>query len=73
MNLLKLAVLVSGRGSNLQAIIDGIKKGDLSATISVVISNCQNALALNRAREENIPTVFLDPKNFFCREDYDLL
>ncbi|HHT63691.1 MAG: phosphoribosylglycinamide formyltransferase [Bacillota bacterium] len=72
MNLLKLAVLVSGRGSNLQAIIDGIKKGDLSATISVVISNCQNALALNRAREENIPTVFLDPKNFFCREDYDL-
>jgi len=69
---IKLAVLASGRGSNLQSIIDRIKSGSLSAQISVVISNCPDALALERARKENIPALFLDPKEFSGREEYDL-
>lgn len=68
---IKLAVLVSGRGSNFQAIIDQIKSGRLLARISVVISDCREAFALKRAEAENIPAVFLDPKDFSNRDDYD--
>lgn len=69
---LKLAVLVSGRGSNLQSIIDRIKMGTLNARISVVISDCMDAFALKRAEGENIPALFLNPKEFPGRDAYDL-
>jgi phosphoribosylglycinamide formyltransferase-1 len=67
----KLAVLASGRGSNLQAILDRIKDGRLKAKVCVVISDCQDARALERARKEGIPALFLDPKKYPSREDYD--
>ena len=67
----KLAVLASGRGSNLQAILDRIKEGGLKAKVCVVISDCQDALALERARKEGIPALFLDPKKYPTRDDYD--
>jgi phosphoribosylglycinamide formyltransferase-1 len=58
----KIAVLVSGRGSNLQAIIDSIEKGYIrNAEISVVISNRADAYALERAKDHGINAVFLDP------------
>ncbi|RXA20816.1 phosphoribosylglycinamide formyltransferase [Methanosarcina sp. MSH10X1] len=67
----KIAVLVSGRGSNLQAIMDSIEKGYIkNAAINVVISNKANAYALERAGNYGISTVFLDPEEY-DRAEYD--
>jgi phosphoribosylglycinamide formyltransferase-1 len=67
----KIAVLVSGRGSNLQAIMDSIEKGYIkNATVNVVISNKANAYALERARNHGIDAVFLDPDEY-DRDEYD--
>ena len=70
-----MGVLASGRGSNLQAIIDAIKAGTLAAKIAVVLSNKQDAQALERARRHGLTGVFLDPKPFAgqpdSREAYD--
>lgn len=66
-----IAVLVSGRGSNLQAIIDSIESGYLRARISVVISDAGDAYALERARKHGIEAVFIDPKNFASKELYE--
>ena len=66
-----LGVLVSGRGSNLQAIIDRIENGSLSASIKIVISDIEGAYGLERARKHGIKTCFLDPKQSSSREDYD--
>ena len=61
----KIALLVSGRGSNLQAIINSIEEGCLkNAEINVVISNKADAYALERARNHGIDTVFLDPSGY---------
>ncbi len=68
---LRLAVLASGRGSNLQAIIDAIKEGRLQAVLALVISNKVEAQALERARKHGAPAVFLDPKATPGREAYD--
>lgn len=70
---LRVAVLASGRGSNLQAIIDSIEKGTLDAMLAVVISNKAEAQALDRGRAHGIPAVFLDPKAAPGREEYDRL
>ncbi|MGP8321154.1 MAG: phosphoribosylglycinamide formyltransferase [Methanosarcinaceae archaeon] len=60
-----IAVLVSGRGSNLQAIIDNIESGNIgNATIRVVISNVADAYALKRAKNYGIDAVFIDPADF---------
>ena len=70
--MLKLAVLVSGGGTNLQAIIDGIADGTITNTeISVVISNNQNAGALQRAEKAGIPAVCVSPKNYAERKEFD--
>lgn len=63
MNVLRLGVLVSGRGSNLQAIIDEIEAGTLKAEIAVVISNKQGVPALERAERHGLTAVFLDPES----------
>src|SRR5712692_5042324 len=68
---LRLAVLASGRGSNLQAIIDAIENGKLNAALAVVISNKPEAAALARAHKHGAPAVFLDPKATPDREAYD--
>ncbi len=68
---IKLAVLVSGSGSNLQSIIDHIESGKLSAEIKVVISNVPGALALERARNHNIPAVTISHRNFQTREAFE--
>lgn len=74
MKKLRIGVLVSGRGSNLQAIIDNIEKGSLSAAIAVVISDQADAYALERARKHNIPGVHVGAKGFKGRrDDYDAL
>lgn len=70
--MLRLAVLVSGGGSNLQAIIDQIEEGLLKdVSINVVISNKEDAYALQRAEKYNIPTKVLSRKAFSNKEEYD--
>ena len=66
---LRLGVLASGRGSNLQAIIDAIEQGRVQATIAVVISNKRDAPALDRARRHGLTDLFLDPKPYAGQAD----
>ncbi|WMW21806.1 phosphoribosylglycinamide formyltransferase [Methanolobus mangrovi] len=67
-----IAVLVSGRGSNLQSIIDNIENGYIeSATISVVISDVGDAYALERAQKHGITDVFIDPSDFPNKQEYE--
>lgn len=66
---LRIAVLVSGRGSNLQAVIDAIDAGRIHATIVAVISNKRDAAALERARKHGLADIFVDPKPFASRPD----
>jgi phosphoribosylglycinamide formyltransferase 1 len=66
---LRLAVLASGRGSNLQAIIDAIESRVLQAQIVAVISNKRESVALERARKHGLPDLFVDPKPFAGRPD----
>jgi phosphoribosylglycinamide formyltransferase-1 len=66
-----IAVLISGRGSNLQSIIDSIAAGRLNARIAVVVSNRENAAGLQRARDANILTSVLDPRLYPGRDAYD--
>ena len=66
---LRVAVLASGRGSNLQAVIDAIEAGQVHATIVAVISNKKDVAALERARKHSLPDLFVDPKPFVGRPD----
>jgi phosphoribosylglycinamide formyltransferase-1 len=68
---IRIAVLVSGRGSNLQAIIDSIENKYLHAQISVVVSDIADAYALVRARTHGIKAVHIDPKRFDSKESYE--
>jgi phosphoribosylglycinamide formyltransferase-1 len=67
----RLGVLVSGRGSNLQALIDAIADGRLDASIAVVISNVAGAGGLDRARAAGIETAVVDHRGWPSRDDYD--
>lgn len=69
--MLKVAVLVSGGGTNLQAIIDAVSSGTITNTeISLVISNNQNAYALERAKNAGIASVCISPKDYESREKF---
>ncbi len=70
--MLKMAVLVSGGGTNLQAILDAIDSGTIThAEVSVVISNNPGAYALKRAEKKGIDAVCVSPKNFESREAFN--
>ena len=70
--MLKIAVLVSGGGTNLQAIIDKIAEGVITNTeIAVVISNNKNAYALERAKQAGIEAVCVSPKDYENREQFN--
>ena len=70
--MLKIAVCVSGGGTNLQAIIDAIDNGTITNTeIKVVISNNQNAYALERAKNHNIEGICISPKDYETREEFN--
>lgn len=70
--MMKMAVLVSGGGTNLQAIIDAIESGKITnAEISVVISNNANAYALERAKQHGIEALCVSPKSFSSREEFN--
>ena len=67
----RLGVLISGRGSNLQALIDAIAAGRLDATIAVVISNREDAAGLTRARASGLEAICIPHRAFATRDDYD--
>ena len=67
----RLAVLISGRGSNLQSIMDAIGRRELDASIAVVVSNRPDAAGLTRARAAGVEAVFLDPRTYPDRDAYD--
>jgi phosphoribosylglycinamide formyltransferase-1 len=67
----RIAVLLSGRGSNFTAIWDAVRAGRIDAGIGLVLSNKADAPGLVKAREGGLDTVFLDAKSFASREDYD--
>ena len=67
----KLAVLISGRGSNLQSLIDACAAPDFPAEIALVISNRPKAAGLDRATKAGIPQTVIDHKDFQSREDFD--
>jgi len=69
--MLNIVVLISGRGSNLEAILKGIKNKKINAKISLVISNKKDARGLQIAKDYGIKTLFSNPKDFKSREDYD--
>ena len=68
----KIGVLISGRGSNLQAIVDAIAAGGLDAKIAVVVSNKPNAPGLERAKQAGIETLYINHKEYASREQFDL-
>lgn len=70
--MLNVVVLVSGGGTNLQAIIDAVESGQVTNTkIAGVISNNQNAYALERAKKHGIPSLCISPKQFASREEFN--
>jgi len=68
--MIKIVVLASGRGTNLQAIIDACERGEIDGKVIAVISDRKDAFALQRARKHGIKDIFLNPKGL-RREEYD--
>jgi phosphoribosylglycinamide formyltransferase-1 len=67
----RVAVFLSGRGSNFMAIREAVRRGDINADISLVFSNKEDAPGLVKAREWGLETLFLNPKLFASRDEYD--
>ena len=70
MKKIKIGVLVSGKGTNLQALIDATRTGNINGEIAIVISNKEEAFALERAKKYKIETLFLAPKKYKDKEEY---
>lgn len=68
---MKLAVLASGFGSNLQAIMEAVDRGGIEATLELVLSDNENAYALERARSRGIEAIYLNPGKYGDRAAYD--
>jgi phosphoribosylglycinamide formyltransferase-1 len=71
MGKLRLSVLASGRGSNLQSIMDAAVAGKINSEVAAVISDNKDAFALERARKAGIPALHVNPKSFGSKEEYE--
>lgn len=69
--MLNIGVLISGGGSNLQALIDEIEAGNIRGRISLIISNKKDAYGLVRGKNSGIESIFLDPKDYADNEEYN--
>lgn len=69
--MLKIGILASGRGSNLQSIIDSVEAGEIKADIRIVISDREKAFALERAAKHNINTLYVNPGQYETRKKYE--
>ncbi|WP_040336328.1 phosphoribosylglycinamide formyltransferase [Candidatus Magnetobacterium casense] len=68
--MLKIAVLASGRGSNFQAIIDAKNNGSLNVDIVCLLTDNPNAYAIQRATDNNIPHIYINPRDYATRDDF---
>jgi len=68
---LQLAILASGRGSNFDALYQAMERGELDADIKVLISDRETAPALEKAKNRNIDAVFIDPRSYESRDEYE--
>lgn len=68
---IRTAILISGQGSNMRALINASQSPDYPAEIVLVIANKENALGLEFAKQSNIKTAIVNHKNFTSREDFD--
>ena len=68
---IRLVVLISGRGSNLQAILDQAVSGELPVEVAAVVSNRPGVHGLERARQAGVPALELDHKNFADRPEFE--
>lgn len=68
---MKFAVFISGRGSNLQAIIDAVKAGEINAELALVVSDKKSAAGLKRAEKEGIKTLVFSPKDYTNKQSVD--
>ncbi|NLH88096.1 MAG: phosphoribosylglycinamide formyltransferase [Firmicutes bacterium] len=68
---MRMVVLVSGRGSNLQAILDAIEDGRLAAEVAAVISDVPDAYALKRAERAGVPTYCIEKRDYSSRADFE--
>ena len=66
-----IAVLASGRGTNFEAIAKAVKRGYIKANLKVLITDKENALVRERAKRFKVKDIFIDPKNFKSRQDFD--
>ncbi|NLJ76825.1 MAG: phosphoribosylglycinamide formyltransferase [Peptococcaceae bacterium] len=71
MGKLRLGVLASGRGSNLQSIMDAAKAGRINVEVAMVFSDNKDAFALERARKAGIPALHLNPRDFGSKDEYE--
>ena len=71
MGKLRVGVLASGRGSNLQSIMDAAAAGKIKAEVAAVISDNKDAFALERARKAGIPALHVNPKDFGSKDEYE--
>ena len=67
----RFAVFASGQGTNLQAMIDAVKAGEIKAELGLVFSDKANAFALKRAEEAGIKTLFLNPKDYASKQSFE--
>lgn len=67
----KIAILISGRGSNMKALVEACKASDFPAEVALVLSNKSDALGLEFAKEQGIKTAFISHKDFATREEFD--
>ncbi|HOT22802.1 MAG TPA: formyltransferase family protein, partial [Sedimentibacter sp.] len=67
----KIGVLISGSGTNLQSLIDNIETGNIKGKITVVISNRKDAYGLNRARQKNIDALYIRQKDYESFENFN--
>jgi phosphoribosylglycinamide formyltransferase-1 len=68
--MLKIGVLASGRGSNFQAVIDAIERGEINAEISLLITDKPDAYAIERAKNHNISAHYINPKDFADKDSF---
>ncbi|MDP7112021.1 MAG: formyltransferase family protein, partial [Myxococcota bacterium] len=68
---IRLGILISGRGSNMQSIVRGIREGSIDAQVSLVFANRPKAPGLEWAREQGLPTASLSHRDFESREAFD--
>lgn len=70
--MLKLGVLISGGGTNLQAIIDNIENGNINGKIVLIVSNRKEAYGLERGKKAGIESLYINPKDFNSHQEYNL-